>query len=102
MKRRECLGKRALGLGAAWLGSKGLATVASGAPAKFSATDIVTLGKTGIKTSRLACGTGTVGVNHSSNQAKLGIQGLSDLLWAGYDQGLRFIDCADSYGTHPH
>lgn len=102
MKRREFLGKTALGLGAAWLGSRGLATVASGATGKFSATDIVTLGKTGIQTSRLACGTGTVGYNHSSNQAKLGTQGLADLLWAGYDHGLRFIDCADSYGTHPH
>lgn len=102
MKRREFLGKTALGLGAAWLGSKGLATVATGTPGRFSATDIVTLGKTGIQTSRLACGTGTVGYNHTSNQAKLGIQGLADLLWAGYDNGLRFIDCADSYGTHPH
>jgi len=102
MKRREFLGKAALGLGAAWLGSKGLATVATGTPGRFSATDIVTLGKTGIQTSRLACGTGTVGYNHTSNQAKLGIPGLADLLWAGYDNGLRFIDCADSYGTHPH
>jgi aryl-alcohol dehydrogenase-like predicted oxidoreductase len=102
MKRREFLGKAALGLGAAWLGSKGLATVATGSPGRFSATDIVTLGKTGIQTSRLACGTGTVGYNHTSNQAKLGIPGLADLLWAGYDNGLRFIDCADSYGTHPH
>ena len=102
MKRREFLGKTALGLGAAWLGSKGLATVASGAPGKFSATDIVTLGKTGIQTSRLAMGTGTSGYNKSSNQAKLGVQGLADLLWAGYDQGIRFLDVADSYGTHPH
>jgi aryl-alcohol dehydrogenase-like predicted oxidoreductase len=102
MKRREFLGKTALGLGAAWLGSKRLASLAFGAPGKFSATDLVTLGKTGIQTSRLAMGTGTVGYNHTSNQAKLGIQGLADLLWAGYDQGLRFFDCADSYGTHPH
>ncbi|MFB3924201.1 MAG: aldo/keto reductase [Terriglobia bacterium] len=102
MKRREFLGKTTLGLGAAWLGSKGLATVAIGAPGKFSATDTVTLGKTGIQTSRLAMGTGTVGYNHTSNQAKLGVKGLADLLWAGYDQGLRFFDCADSYGTHPH
>jgi aryl-alcohol dehydrogenase-like predicted oxidoreductase len=76
--------------------------MAAGAAAGFSATDTVTLGKTGIQTSRLAMGTGTVGYNHSSNQAKLGIQGLADLLRAGYDQGLRFFDCADSYGTHPH
>ncbi len=102
MKRREFLGKTALGLGAAWLGSKGLATVESGAPGKFSATDLVTLGKTGVQTSRLAMGTGSSGFAKSSNQAKLGIRGLADLLWAGYDQGIKFIDTADSYGTHPH
>ena len=102
MKRREFLGKTALGLGAAWLGSKGLAGVAAGASNRIAATDLVTLGKTGIQTTRLAMGTGTVGYNHTSNQGKLGVQGLADLLWAGYDHGLRFIDCADSYGTHPH
>jgi aryl-alcohol dehydrogenase-like predicted oxidoreductase len=102
MKRREFLGKTALGLGAAWLGTKALPALATDAPGRFSATDRVILGKTGIETTRLACGTGTSGSNHSSNQAKLGIQGLADLLCAGYDQGIRFIDCADSYGTHPH
>jgi aryl-alcohol dehydrogenase-like predicted oxidoreductase len=102
VKRREFLGKTALGVGTAWLGSKTLPSVAATTPARFSATDVVTLGKTGLQSTRLAMGTGTVGFNHSSNQAKLGIQGLADLLWAGYDQGLRFIDCADSYGTHPH
>jgi len=91
-----------MGLGAAWVGSKswpGWATETSGS---FKATDLVTLGKSGIKTTRLAMGTGSSGFNHTSNQAKLGIQGLADLLWAGYDQGVRFIDSADSYGTHPH
>jgi aryl-alcohol dehydrogenase-like predicted oxidoreductase len=102
MKRREFLGKAVFGVGAAWLGAKTLPILAAETSARFSATDIVTLGKTGIQASRLAMGTGTVGYNHSSNQAKLGIQGLADLLQAGYDQGLRFIDCADSYGTHPH
>jgi diketogulonate reductase-like aldo/keto reductase len=102
MKRREFLGKTAVGLGAAWLGSKMIPTVVAAAPGKFSATDVVTLGSTGIQTTRLACGTGTVGFNHRSNQSALGISGLSDLLWHGYDQGLRFIDTADSYGTHPH
>jgi 1-deoxyxylulose-5-phosphate synthase len=68
-----------------------------------SAQDVVTLGRTGIKVSRLAQGTGTAGFNKSSNQTrKLGVQGLADLLRAGVDQGLRFWDCADSYGSHPH
>src|SRR5260370_22397153 len=71
-------------------------------PRKFSASDTVTLGKTGIQTSRLAMGTGTVGVGHHSHQTALGLKGLSDLLLNGYDHGLRFFDSADSYGSHPH
>jgi 1-deoxyxylulose-5-phosphate synthase len=69
---------------------------------KFTATDRVTIGQTGIQTSRLAMGTGTVGSGHHSNQTALGIGGLSRLLQNGYDEGLRFFDTADSYGSHPH
>jgi diketogulonate reductase-like aldo/keto reductase len=47
-------------------------------------------------------GTGTVGYGHHSNQTALGIDGLSRLLLNGYDNGLRFFDAADSYGSHPH
>jgi aryl-alcohol dehydrogenase-like predicted oxidoreductase len=69
---------------------------------KIAASDTVTLGQTGIQTSRLAMGTGTVGSGHHSHQTALGIQGLSALLLNGYDHGLRFFDSADSYGSHPH
>lgn len=69
---------------------------------KFSATDTVSLGSTGIQTSRLAMGTGTVGSGHHSHQTALGIPGLRDLVLNGYDHGLRFFDTADSYGSHPH
>src|SRR6266446_4388652 len=71
-------------------------------PQKFSAYDTVALGHTGIQTSRLAMGTGTVGSGHHSHQTALGIKGLSDLLLNGCDHGLRFFDSADSYGSHPH
>ncbi|MFZ1010181.1 MAG: aldo/keto reductase [Candidatus Sulfotelmatobacter sp.] len=104
MQRREFLIRSATGLGAAWLNSKDvLAALAVQPPLKkFSATDSITLGGTGIKTSRLAMGTGTVGSGHHSNQTALGVKGLSDLLLNGYDQGLRFFDSADSYGSHEH
>jgi aryl-alcohol dehydrogenase-like predicted oxidoreductase len=69
---------------------------------RFTAADTVVLGRTGIRTSRLACGTGTIGGDHHSNQTAMGVQGLADLLWRGYDHGLRFFDAADSYGSHPH
>jgi 1-deoxyxylulose-5-phosphate synthase len=69
---------------------------------KVAASDTVVLGKTGIRTSRLAMGTGTIGFGHHSNQTALGVKGLSDLLLNGYDHGLRFFDSADAYGSHPH
>jgi aryl-alcohol dehydrogenase-like predicted oxidoreductase len=69
---------------------------------KFAATDTVTLGNTAIKTSRLAMGTGTVGAGKHSHQTALGMNGLPRLLLNGYDNGLRFFDAADSYGSHPH
>src|ERR1700740_1834440 len=105
MKRRDFVLGTAKAIGAAWLTSHGLASVMQALPAlprKFSASDTVTLGKTGIRTSRLAMGTGTVGSGHHSHQTELGIKGLSELLLNGYDQGLRFFDAADSYGSHPH
>lgn len=105
MKRREFLAGGARVAGAAWLGSKLWPESAfsfSPLPQKFSASDTVTLGNTGIRTSRLAMGTGTIGYGHHSNQSALGIQGLSRLLLNGYDHGLRFFDTADAYGTHDH
>jgi aryl-alcohol dehydrogenase-like predicted oxidoreductase len=69
---------------------------------KVAASDTVVLGKTGIRTSRLALGTGTIGYGHHSHQTALGVKGLSDLLLNGYDHGLRFFDSADAYGSHPH
>jgi len=102
MKRRDFLAKSVMGVTAAWLGSRSWAEAVAPVAGKFSAADIVSLGKTGIKTSRLACGTGTAGIGHQSHQSALGIQGLADLLLQGYDYGLRFFDTADSYGTHPH
>ncbi|PYQ14181.1 MAG: aldo/keto reductase [Acidobacteria bacterium] len=70
---------------------------------KKHAQDVVTLGRTGLKVSRLAQGTGTHGVGKSSNQIRgLGDQGLADLLVAGVANGVHFWDLADQYGSHPH
>ncbi|HUO26594.1 MAG TPA: aldo/keto reductase [Candidatus Aquilonibacter sp.] len=117
MRRRDFLIASATGLSAAWVGATRLgaklgAIAAPGSssawlslpplPTRFGAADTITLGHTGIQTSRLAMGTGTVGYDHHSHQTALGIKGLSDLLLNGYDHGLRFFDAADSYGSHPH
>jgi aryl-alcohol dehydrogenase-like predicted oxidoreductase len=105
MKRRDFLHRTACAAGAACIHPQAFARRTLALPTlsrRFSAADTITLGKTGIQTSRLAVGTGTVGSGHHSHQTALGIKGLSDLLLNGYDQGLRFFDSADSYGSHPH
>ncbi len=100
MRRREFVRNTALAAGA--LALQPFARVLAVAEKKY-ASDIVTLGTTGIKVSRLAMGTGTHGFNHRSAQStRLGIRGLADLLRAGYDRGITFWDSADAYGTHPH
>jgi 1-deoxyxylulose-5-phosphate synthase len=104
MNRRDFIFQSARGLGMAWAISEGLTpkALSFATSRNFSASDLVVLGNTGIKTSRLAMGTGTYGSGHHSNQTALGVRGLSELILNGYDQGLRFIDAADSYGSHPH
>jgi len=101
MNRRKFIAGAVAGLGAAYL-TKGTLAEGLDAPArteKVEATDTVVLGKTGIRTSRLAMGTGTVGFGGSSNQTREG--SLARLLRTGYDRGLNFFDTADSYGSHP-
>src|SRR3954468_21456342 len=104
MRRREFLVRTATAAGAAWLSSKSIfsALAEQTLDKKFYASDTVTLGSTGIKTSRLAMGTGTVGSGQQPLQTALRIQRLSSPLLNGYDHGLRFCDSADSCGSHPH
>jgi aryl-alcohol dehydrogenase-like predicted oxidoreductase len=54
-----------------------------------------------VKVSRLALGSGTFGGGLSSNQMrKLGADGLADLWWNAFDNGVFFWDTADTYGSH--
>jgi aryl-alcohol dehydrogenase-like predicted oxidoreductase len=100
MNRRKFLSQAAAGLGATCFGSSLVTDLLEAqSPHRVEAADTVVLGKTGIRTSRLAMGTGTIGFAGSSNQTREG--GLTRLLRTGYDRGLIFFDTADSYGSHP-
>jgi len=72
---------------------------ASGKP---RATDIVTLGRTGINATRLAHGTGWNGGARSSAHTRLGEKAFTELLRHSIDHGVAFIDSADLYGAHPY
>ncbi|HOW66033.1 MAG TPA: aldo/keto reductase [Candidatus Paceibacterota bacterium] len=66
-----------------------------------SASDRVPLGKTGIRASFLAQGTGYNGSSRSSAHTRLGKASLDALLRHSMDQGVNFMDMADLYGSHP-
>jgi aryl-alcohol dehydrogenase-like predicted oxidoreductase len=60
---------------------------------------VVTLGKSGLKSTLLGMGTGFSGYNRSSNITRAGVA--ESIIRQAYQKGIRFFDCADSYGTHP-
>jgi aryl-alcohol dehydrogenase-like predicted oxidoreductase len=60
-----------------------------------SATDVVTLGRSGVKVTRLAFGTGSFS---GQVQRGLGQDGFTRLVRHAYDRGIRFFETAESYG----
>jgi predicted aldo/keto reductase-like oxidoreductase len=98
LSRREFLGTSALAVGALALSSQPAA--ARAARKLTGPRDQVTLGRTGVKSSLIGIGTGSVGVGHSSNQVRLGNDKFCKLVRYAYDRGIRYIDTADQYGSH--
>ena len=101
MLRREFLRRTAATIGAAGLTSFPYDLFA--ATTAKQAHDRITLGKTGITTSRLAVGTGTNGWGGASDQTRgLGVDGTTALFKTAFDHGVTFWDAADVYGSHPN
>src|SRR3954468_8506445 len=63
--------------------------------ARETATDWVTLGKSNVKVTRLAFGTGTMS---GRTQRELGQDEFTKLVRYAYDHGIRFFETAESYG----
>ncbi len=61
-------------------------------------TDLVTLGRSGVKATVLGIGTGTMG---GREQRELEMDGFAKLVRHAYDRGIRYIDTADMYKMHP-
>ena len=100
MKRREFLAKSIVGMGGVLLGS-GCQDFARKKSSKHSPYEVVTLGKTKIKTSRVGLGTGMRGGNRQSTHSRMGTEKFNALAMGCYERGIRFFDMADLYGTHP-
>jgi aryl-alcohol dehydrogenase-like predicted oxidoreductase len=61
---------------------------------RAGATDLVTLGRSGVKVTRLAFGTGTIS---GQVQRSLGQDGFTRLVRHAYDSGIRFFETSESY-----
>jgi 1-deoxyxylulose-5-phosphate synthase len=88
--RREFL---KTGIAAGTIASVGTLPLHASKPA---ATDIVTLGKSGVQVTRLAFGTGS---NNGHVQSALGQQQFGKLVAYAYERGIRFFETAESYTT---
>lgn len=87
--RREFL---KTGLAAGTLAASGAIPLTA---ARGSATDVVTLGRSGVKVTRLAFGTGSFS---GAVQRGLGQDDFTRLVRHAYDSGIRFFETAESYG----
>jgi aryl-alcohol dehydrogenase-like predicted oxidoreductase len=99
LTRRQFLSTSfAAGAGTVLFGRSSASLSARSAPMPDNPFRLVTLGNTGIKTTLLGMGTGFSGYNRSSNITRAGVA--EPLIRQAYEKGIRFFDCADSYGTH--
>ena len=93
LNRRQFLGTAAALAGAALFPPFDLF---SAEQTKRTAVDQVALGKTGLRCSRLGFGAGS---NSGNVQRSLGQEAFNRLIRYAYDQGITYIDCAQSYRT---
>jgi len=83
---------------AGMVGAAMLAPAAAIAAPPGRAADLVPLGRTGLRLSRLGIGTGS---HNGDVQRGLGASGLERLIRHGFDRGITYIDTADNYKIHP-
>lgn len=98
--RRSFIRATALGAGALVTTPALLRTGLAGTPAR-KVDAPVTLGRTGIRASFLAQGTGYNGYDQSSAQTRAGKESFDRLVRTSLDHGVNFMDMADLYGSHP-
>ena len=102
VSRREFMTTLASGAGIILLGRYTSAIPAFSSAVSTDAFRIVSLGKSGLKTTLIGMGTGFSGYNRSSNITRAGKGVAETLIRNAYEKGIRYFDCADSYGTHPY
>lgn len=76
--------------------------LASGKPVRSNdPLQTIRLGKSGLESSLIGIGTGVHGGSRSSFLTRQDKNKSIGVIRHAYDRGVRFFDCADTYGTHP-
>jgi aryl-alcohol dehydrogenase-like predicted oxidoreductase len=99
--RRQFLARTALGVSTALLAPRLLAETKP-APKFFDPYEIVPVGRTKLKFSRVILGTGMRGGNRESNHTRLGKKKFEALIRETNERGVNTFDLADLYGSHPY
>src|SRR5262249_56274534 len=71
-------------------------------PSIKSPTHKVKLGKSGLEVSLVGIGTGTIGVNHQSNQTRLGQEAFTRLVRHAFDTRIIFFHLPSHYAPTPY
>ncbi len=100
LTRRQFVSTITVGAGTALLGKAALASPPAASGYFSDALKVVSLGNSGLKTTLLGMGTGFSAYNRSSNITRAGTA--ESIIRQAYEKGIRFFDCADSYGTHKY
>jgi aryl-alcohol dehydrogenase-like predicted oxidoreductase len=96
--RRQFVSTVTIGTGALLATNAAIGNPLADSGIKSDSLKIISLGNTGIKATLLGMGTGFSGYNRSSNITRAGVA--ESVIRQAYEKGIRFFDCADSYGTH--
>ena len=100
MKRRDFINALALSSGYV-LFRNPLIAKAGTAYSSADPFQMVRLGKSGLETTLLGIGTGVHAGNRTSFLTRQEKKKSLEVLLHAYNKGIRYFDCADTYGTHP-
>lgn len=100
ISRRQFVANMSVGAGTILLGNRAASIFPDNSQKSINPFQKVILGESGIKTTLLGMGTGFNGYNRTSAITRAGVA--ESMIRYAYDKGIRFFDCADSYGTHPY
>jgi aryl-alcohol dehydrogenase-like predicted oxidoreductase len=102
MDRRRFVATTLTGLSSVLVVRRAGAVQEAAAQADAAALPTRTLGKAGAKVTVVGAGTGMSATNRQSNMTRMGREAFEAVLKHEYESGIRYFDCADSYGSHPY